>query len=137
MPGYIGHQLQRCIEVSNRYILLVNWESLEAHTIGFRGSAEYQDWKRLLHHFYDPFPTVEHYELALSLRSDIVRVLRRLVLAGVVALFIRPQAANGDSGPPGNGATRAWRSVLSERMATASRRAQAYPSRTIPPVAAR
>ena len=66
MSGYIGHQLQRCNEVSNRYILLVNWESLEAHTIGFRGSAEYQDWKRLLHHFYDPFPTVEHYELVLS-----------------------------------------------------------------------
>lgn len=66
MSGYIGHQLQRCSEVSNRYILLVNWESLEAHTIGFRGSPEYQEWKRLLHHFYDPFPTVEHYELVLS-----------------------------------------------------------------------
>ena len=66
ISGYIGHQLQRCTEVSNRYILLVNWESLEAHTIGFRGSAEYQHWKRLLHHFYDPFPTVEHYELVLS-----------------------------------------------------------------------
>ncbi len=66
MSGYIRHQLQRCTEVSNRYILLVNWESLEAHTIGFRGSPEYQDWKRLLHHFYDPFPTIEHYELVLS-----------------------------------------------------------------------
>ena len=63
MPGHISHQLQRCIEVRNRYILLVNWETLEDHTIGFRGSPEYQDWKRLLHHFYDPFPTVEHYDL--------------------------------------------------------------------------
>jgi len=62
MPGYISHELQRCIEVPNRYILLVNWESLEAHTVGFRGSPEYQVWKRLLHPFYDPFPTVEHYE---------------------------------------------------------------------------
>ena len=62
MPGYICHELQRCIEVPNRYLLLVNWNSLEAHTIGFRGAREYQEWKRLLHHFYDPFPTVEHYQ---------------------------------------------------------------------------
>jgi heme-degrading monooxygenase HmoA len=66
MPGYRSHQLQRCVEVANRYILLVNWETLEAHTIGFRSSPEYQDWKRMLHHFYDPFPTVEHYESVLS-----------------------------------------------------------------------
>ena len=63
MPGYVSHQLQRCLETRNRYILLVHWETLEAHTIGFRGSEKYQEWKRLLHHFYDPFPTVEHYEL--------------------------------------------------------------------------
>ena len=66
MPGYISHQLQRCIEAPNRYVLLVNWESLEAHTVGFRGSPEYQVWKRMLHHFYDPFPIVEHYESVLS-----------------------------------------------------------------------
>ena len=66
MPGFICHQLQRCIEVPNRYILLVNWQSLEAHTIGFRGSPAYQTWKRLLHHFYDPFPTVEHYQSVCS-----------------------------------------------------------------------
>jgi|ERR1022692_9760 heme-degrading monooxygenase HmoA len=63
MPGYISHQLQRCIETSTRYALLVNWTSLEAHTVGFRGSPEYQTWKQLLHHFYDPFPSVEHYVL--------------------------------------------------------------------------
>ena len=34
---------------------------LEAHTVGFRGSPQYAEWKRLLHHYYDPFPTVEHY----------------------------------------------------------------------------
>jgi heme-degrading monooxygenase HmoA len=63
MSGYVSHQLQRCIENQNRYILLVNWEKLEDHTVGFRGSERYQEWKKLLHHFYDPFPTVEHYEL--------------------------------------------------------------------------
>lgn len=63
MSGYISHQLQKCVEKENRYLLLVQWESLEAHTIGFRGSEEYQEWKKLLHHFYDPFPVVQHYEL--------------------------------------------------------------------------
>lgn len=63
MRGYISHQLQRCVEKTNRYILLVRWHTLEDHTIGFRGSPQYQEWKRLLHHFYDPFPTVEHYEV--------------------------------------------------------------------------
>ncbi|MCK6264308.1 antibiotic biosynthesis monooxygenase [Vibrio sp. ZSDE26] len=62
MDGYIEHQLQRCIENSSRYILIVQWQTLEAHTEGFRGSKQYQEWKVLLHHFYDPFPTVEHYE---------------------------------------------------------------------------
>ena len=62
MNGYISHQLQKCIEKSNRYILLVNWKSLEDHTIGFRESKEYQEWRALLHHFYEPFPEVEHYE---------------------------------------------------------------------------
>lgn len=66
MPGYVSHQLQKCVENPDRYILLAYWQTLEAHTIGFRGSAQYQDWKRLLHHFYDPFPTVEHFEVVLS-----------------------------------------------------------------------
>jgi len=63
MPGYISHQLQHCVEKQNRYILLVNWEKLEAHTVGFSSSEQYQEWRKLLHHFYDPFPTVEHFEL--------------------------------------------------------------------------
>jgi heme-degrading monooxygenase HmoA len=62
MPGYISHELQKCIETSSRYILLVQWETLEDHTIGFRQSEKYQEWKNLLHHYYDPFPTVEHYQ---------------------------------------------------------------------------
>jgi heme-degrading monooxygenase HmoA len=62
MPGYLSHEIRRCIETSNRYILLVHWRQLEDHTIGFRKSAEYQRWRVLLHRFYDPFPTVEHYD---------------------------------------------------------------------------
>ena len=61
MRGYRSHELRRCVEVVNRYILLVSWDRLEDHTAGFRGSPGYQKWKQLLHHFYDPFPVVEHY----------------------------------------------------------------------------
>ena len=63
MKGYISHELQRCIENDHQYILLVKWETLEDHTLGFRNSHEYQEWKALLHHYYDPFPTVEHYHI--------------------------------------------------------------------------
>ena len=62
MPGYISHELQRCLELPNEYVLLVRWESVEAHEQGFRRSPEYQQWKALLHHFFDPFPTVLHFE---------------------------------------------------------------------------
>ena len=61
MPGYRGHQLHHCIKQPDRYLLLVWWNTLEDHTEGFRLSAEYQRWRVLLHHFYDPFPVVEHY----------------------------------------------------------------------------
>jgi heme-degrading monooxygenase HmoA len=65
MKGYVSHELQRCLEVGGRYVLLVRWETLEDHTVGFRGSAGYLKWKALLHHFYDPFPVVEHFERVL------------------------------------------------------------------------
>lgn len=62
MPGYVSHELQRCLEVKGKYLLLVSWETLEDHTVGFRKSSEYQEWKKLLHPYYDPFPVVEHFE---------------------------------------------------------------------------
>ena len=61
IKGYKGHSLKKCIEEKTKYILLVNWETIEDHEIGFRKSKEYQEWKTLLHHFYEPFPIVEHY----------------------------------------------------------------------------
>ncbi|MFC4212829.1 antibiotic biosynthesis monooxygenase family protein [Pedobacter lithocola] len=62
MDGYNSHQLKKCMEKTDKDILLVNWETLESHTKGFRSSAAYQDWKKLLHHFYEPFTIFEHYE---------------------------------------------------------------------------
>lgn len=66
-PGYVSHELRRCVEKPSRYILLVKWETLEAHTVGFRQSAAYQRWRAFLHHFYHPFPVVEHYDLPVVL----------------------------------------------------------------------
>lgn len=62
MQGYIQHELQQCLEEEDKYMLVVRWRTLEDHTVGFRESKEYREWKRLLHHFYDPFPVVEHYK---------------------------------------------------------------------------
>ena len=64
MPGYLDHELQHCIEHDHQYMLLVRWNKLQDHTVGFRQSPQYQEWRKLLHHFYDPFPTVLHYAAA-------------------------------------------------------------------------
>ena len=60
-PGYQRHELRRCLDAADRYLLLVWWDSLESHTEGFRRSPGYERWRALLHQFYDPFPAVEHY----------------------------------------------------------------------------
>jgi heme-degrading monooxygenase HmoA len=61
--GYISHQLQRSVDTENRYVLLVNWRTKENLTVGFRGSPQVQEWRNLLHHFFDTPPAVEHYDL--------------------------------------------------------------------------
>lgn len=66
MEGFRGLKLSRCIESANTYLLLVEWARIEDHTDGFRNSEAYQDWRRLLHHFYSPFPTVQHFELLVG-----------------------------------------------------------------------
>ena len=66
MPGFVDLQLSRSIETPNEYLLLVQWESVEAHAVGFRGSPEYARWRELLHGFYDPFPVVEHFTTVLT-----------------------------------------------------------------------
>ena len=66
MPGFGRLTLSRCLERPGTYLLLVEWDRLEDHTVGFRGSAAYQRWRALLHPFYDPFPTVEHFQQVLD-----------------------------------------------------------------------
>ncbi|MFD5829546.1 antibiotic biosynthesis monooxygenase family protein [Lentzea sp. NPDC060358] len=71
-PGFLGLELLRSVETPSRYLLLVRWESLEAHTVGFRQGPSYERWSSLLHRFYSPFPVVEHYSSALSTSSSVV-----------------------------------------------------------------
>ncbi|GAA2031079.1 antibiotic biosynthesis monooxygenase [Pseudokineococcus marinus] len=66
MPGFGRLTLSGCLERPGTYLLLVEWDRLEDHTVGFRGSPEYQRWRRLLHRFYEPFPVVEHFEHVLT-----------------------------------------------------------------------
>ena len=66
VPGFRRLSLSRCLERDTGYLLLVEWDRLEDHTEGFRGSPAYQEWRALLHSFYDPFPVVEHYAEVLS-----------------------------------------------------------------------
>jgi len=65
-PGFVSLRVERCVERPSCFLLLVEWERLEDHTEGFRGSARYQDWRAALHHFYDPFPVVEHFETVVT-----------------------------------------------------------------------
>jgi len=69
-PGYQRHELRHCLEAEDRYLLLVWWDTLEHHTEGFRGSPAYAEWRARLHHFYDPFPTVEHYVVVDGATGD-------------------------------------------------------------------
>ena len=64
--GYIGHEFQKCIERDNRYILLIRWTTLEAHTEGFRGSELFKEWRALIGPFFENSPVVEHFELKFN-----------------------------------------------------------------------
>jgi len=73
--GYISHELHHCVEQKNRYVLLVRWQTLDHHTVGFRNSPAYQEWKKLLHHLFDPYPpVVQHFE-RLNLDPAVDRLL--------------------------------------------------------------
>ena len=66
VKGFKSLTLQKNLEQNNKYVLLVRWEKIEDHLIGFRQSKIYNQWKELLHHYYDPFPVVEHYETVVD-----------------------------------------------------------------------
>ena len=58
--GCKGLQLQRGVENPRAYRLLVQWETLEDHTVHFRGSEDFQAWRALVGHCFDGAPNVTH-----------------------------------------------------------------------------
>jgi heme-degrading monooxygenase HmoA len=68
--GYISHQLQRSLDNPNRFVLLVQWQTKEDHVVGFRGSPQYQEWRKALHHYLAIAPNVEHYQLIQGAGHD-------------------------------------------------------------------
>ncbi len=61
--GYIGHEFQQCMEEPNKYILLIQWTSLEAHEEGFRKSELFKEWRGLIGSYFASAPTVQHYTM--------------------------------------------------------------------------
>lgn len=60
--GFKEIHVNRCLEESNKYTFFIYWDSLEDHTIGFRGSELFSQWRALIGPFFDEPPHVLHYE---------------------------------------------------------------------------
>lgn len=59
--GYLSHELRRSMETPNHYALLVHWQTLEDHTVEFRGAPAFTQWRGLVGPFFDSPPVVEHF----------------------------------------------------------------------------
>jgi heme-degrading monooxygenase HmoA len=59
-PGFRSARMTRGIETPTRFVLLVEWDDLEAHTVGFRESERFPRWRALISPFFDGAPHVEH-----------------------------------------------------------------------------
>jgi heme-degrading monooxygenase HmoA len=62
IPGYISHELQRCIETRGRYHFLIRWESVDAHMVNFRQSPKFQEFRSIVGPFFAQPPVAEHFE---------------------------------------------------------------------------
>ena len=62
-PGFLGYQVQKCVETPERYLLLIRWATLENHTIDFRGGPLFPEWRAIVGPFFASAPVVEHFEL--------------------------------------------------------------------------
>lgn len=69
MPGYRGHELQKCVEAPGRYLLLVYWDTVADHMQGFRESPQFPQWKALTHPFYATPPVMHHYTSVAAWRD--------------------------------------------------------------------
>jgi heme-degrading monooxygenase HmoA len=65
-PGFRGARLTRSIETPTRFVLMIEWDSVEAHTVGFRGSENFPRWRAVVGPHFDGAPTVEHVDEVVS-----------------------------------------------------------------------
>jgi heme-degrading monooxygenase HmoA len=61
--GFRGYKVNHGVESPERYLLMIFWETLEDHTVGFRGSPAYAEWRAIVGGFFAGPPTVEHFTL--------------------------------------------------------------------------
>ncbi|MDD2545588.1 MAG: antibiotic biosynthesis monooxygenase [Burkholderiaceae bacterium] len=61
--GYLGHEILASQETRGRWVLLVRWSTLEAHTVGFRESSAFAEWRALIGPYFAQPPRVEHFDL--------------------------------------------------------------------------
>ena len=61
--GYLGHKVQKGIESPERYLLMVYWATLENHTVDFRESPAFTEWRGIVGPYFAGAPTVEHFTL--------------------------------------------------------------------------
>ena len=64
--GGKGFELHKSIEKPSRYRLMAQWETLENHTVDFRGSEDFTAWRGLVGQYFASPPEVEHTEIVLS-----------------------------------------------------------------------
>ncbi len=60
--GFVSLELRRGVENPDSYLLLVEWESLEDHLVGFRQSDAFPRWRAVIGEYFDGSPAVDHYE---------------------------------------------------------------------------
>lgn len=61
--GFLRHDFRRCLETPDRYVLMLSWETLEDHTVGFRQSSLYAEWRGMVGNFFAKTPHVEHFSV--------------------------------------------------------------------------
>ena len=61
--GFQGFKVNKGIESPERYILQIFWDTLENHTVDFRQSPAFADWRAIVGPFFAGAPTVEHFDL--------------------------------------------------------------------------
>jgi heme-degrading monooxygenase HmoA len=61
--GYRGHRVQKGIESPDRYLLMIYWDTVENHTVDFRQSPAFQEWRAFVGPYFAAPPNVEHFTL--------------------------------------------------------------------------